>query len=188
MIGSLNTCNACKVEFTGLPSELLCPDCSEDALIWKNVRGKGMPREFLPYVKIWEQWMNRRDDCKEFRKLVKEANKVLIRNKFLEADNAALRSTIGVDTEELAAENLRLKTEVERAKKYADFCRGQLERLQDENVKRSVAQSRLSGIDPPPINEHLLRQLRSLCHPDRWASLPQEKTATEVMQWLNGLN
>ena len=40
---------------------------------------------------------------------------------------------------------------------------------------------------PAPLPPTLFKQLRSLCHPDRWHGLPQEQTALEVMQWLNRL-
>ena len=65
--------------------------------------------------------------------------------------------------------------------------------LEYDDLKRQIETLQLAAAlavwDEPDevIPPERIRQLLSLCHPDRHIDTPRELTATEVSQWLNKL-
>lgn len=74
----------------------------------------------------------------------------------------------------------------EYAFEHFDSMASMLDHLQDrlemERQQRPGTQQA-----EPPIPAEKVRQLLSLCHPDRHHETPREQTANEVTKWLNRL-
>ena len=179
-IAQTRQCSACKVSFVGLESEQLCPHCENDRDIYHASRRKGEPRDFLPYPRLLDEWRKRRAECKEWRKTNTAATAAIAAAQRLEKDNAALRLAVEQSAVDLAAEVVKLRAELEAERRMFTYWQ---RRAQTEQRTPAFSQI-LDGATFATIPPDILKRLNSLCHPDRWQDQPQERSATEVMQWL----
>ena len=171
------TCVGYGNHFIELESEAVCPQCHPDNEIYQKKRRKREPKQFLSYAELLAAWRNRRRECSGWRKLHEEVHAVIQKARQLEQENAALRLAVDTSAESLAAEVLKLRKDLE-------FERSFRQPTMDWDNTWSRLAAVISG---KAITPDRLKRLKALCHPDRWHGMPQEQTATELSQWLNGL-
>lgn len=83
-------------------------------------------------------------------------------------------------------ENLNLCANLQNTWTLVHHLRHELD-CQKQINQLDKAYLRMASPVAPIIPENVIKQLRSLCHPDRWDGAPQERMANEVSQWLNTL-